>query len=64
MGQMMLADDDFDIDTKIVFPAQDFDHAAACGTGGRGPVGDFHVDHHALQPGAGLRGKAPVLHAL
>ena len=51
MGQMMLADDDFDVDTEVIFPAQNLDHPAARGTGGRRPVGDLHVDHHALQPG-------------
>ena len=54
MGQMMLADDDFDVHTKIVFPAQDLDDPAARGTGRGRPVGDFHVDHHALQVRSGV----------
>src|ERR1700684_4378184 len=53
---MMLAYDDFDVHSKVIFPAQNLNHPAAGGTGGRRPVSDLHVDHHALQPGAGFGG--------
>ena len=49
MRQVMLADNDFDIDAKIVRAAQDFDHAAAGGARGRWPSRYFDVDHQTFQ---------------
>ena len=47
--EVVLADDDLDIHAKVAFAAEDFDDAAAGGTGGGGPVGDLDVDDHAFQ---------------
>ncbi len=49
MGQVKLADHDFDINAEIVFFAEDFDDAAARILRGAGPIGDFHVHHHAFE---------------
>ena len=49
VGQVKLADHDLDIDSKVVFFAENFDHAAARLLRGAGPVGDFHVDYCAFQ---------------
>src|ERR1017187_3417255 len=49
VGQMKLADHDFDIDAEIVFLAQNFDDLAARVLSGAGPVGDFYVDDYAFE---------------
>src|ERR1700744_54329 len=47
--QVKFANNNFDIDAKIVLVAQDLDHPAARTLGRRWPVGDLHLDHHAFQ---------------
>ena len=49
VGQVKLANHDFDIDAEVVFIAENFDDAAARVLRGAGPVGDFHVDDFAIQ---------------
>ena len=47
--QVKFADHDFDVDTEIVFFAENFDDSAARVLGGAGPVGDFDVDDYAFE---------------
>ena len=49
MGQVKLADHDLDVDSEIVFFAENFDDAAPRILRGAGPVGDFHVDDYAFE---------------
>src|SRR5208337_4265432 len=49
MGQVKLADHDLDVDSEVVFFAENFDDASARILRGAGPVGDFHVDYYALE---------------
>src|SRR5262249_27068115 len=49
MANMMLADDDLHVYAEIVFAAQDLDHATARALGGRWPLDDLDLDHHAFQ---------------
>ena len=46
---MKLANDDFDIDAKVVFIAENLDHAPARIAGRRRPLGDLYFDDHAFQ---------------
>ena len=45
MRQMKFANDDLDIDAKIIFVADNFYHPPARILRGRRPVGDFDIDH-------------------
>jgi hypothetical protein len=47
--QVKFADGDFDVDAEVVLTAENFDDAAARILRGRGPVGDFDIDHHAFE---------------
>ena len=49
VGEVKLADHDFDVDSEVVFFAQNLDHAAARLLRGAWPVGDFYVDDYAFQ---------------
>ena len=49
MRQVKFADHDFDIDSEIIFLAENFDYAAARILRGAGPVGDFYINDHAFQ---------------
>jgi len=49
MGQMKFANDDFHIDTEIIFIAQDLNHSSPRILGGRRPVGDFDIHNHAFE---------------
>ena len=48
VGQVKLADHDLDVDSEVVFFAENFDDAAARLLRGAWPVGDFHVDYYAF----------------
>src|SRR5208337_4233847 len=48
VGQVKLADHDLDVDSEIVFFAEDFYNAAARLLRRAGPVGDFHVNDYAF----------------
>ena len=59
-GQMVFADDHFDVDAEVSLGAEDFEDAALRGTRGGGPVGDFHIYDQAfkifmVRSGAGFR---------
>ena len=43
VGQVKFADHDLDVDSEVVFFAENFDDAAARLLRGAGPVGDFYV---------------------
>ncbi len=49
MRQMMLADDNFDIDSEIVFIAKDLEDAALGILSRSRPIGDLHVNSNAFQ---------------
>jgi hypothetical protein len=49
MGQVKLANHDFDVDSEIIFLAENLDHAATRILRGTRPVGDLHIDDHAFQ---------------
>ena len=49
VGQVKLADHDFDVDSEIAFLAEDFDDASAGLLRSAGPVGDFYVDDEAVE---------------
>ena len=49
VGQVKLADHDLDVDSEVVFFAENFDHAAAGLLRGAWPVGDFYVYYYAFQ---------------
>src|SRR5258708_22611381 len=49
MRQVKFANCDFDVDSEVVLAPEDFDHAAARILSGRGPVGDFNVDHNPFK---------------
>src|SRR5205807_4262163 len=49
VGQMKLANRDFDVDSEIVFAAKDLNDASARILCRRGPVGDLNVYHHAFE---------------
>ena len=48
VGQVVLADDDFDVDAEIVGVAENFDDAAHGGSATLGILQQFDVDHHAI----------------
>ncbi len=49
VGEVVLADDDFYVDTEGVGGAEDFENAASGGAAGCGEVGDFDVDGEAFE---------------
>src|SRR5438094_3038470 len=49
VGQVKLANHDFDVHSEIVFLAQYFDHAPAGTLRGGRPVGNLDVDHYAVE---------------
>ena len=51
VGQVMLADDDFDVDSEIAGVAEDFDDAADGGGAALGEFEQFDVDDHAVEFG-------------
>ena len=56
--QMKFTNRDFDIDAEVIFAADNFNDSSLRNFCGRGPVGDFYIDHHAFQiaPAGGARG--------
>ena len=55
VGEVVLADDDFDVDAEVVGVAEDFEDAAAGGAAGGGEVGDLDVDGEAFEGAADAR---------
>jgi len=49
MGQVKLADGDFNIDAEVVGAAENLDDASVRTARGRGPVGNFDVDDYAFE---------------
>src|SRR5581483_8089756 len=49
MQQVKLADNDFDVDTKIIFVAENLNYSPARVLGGRRPVGDLDIDDDVLE---------------
>ena len=54
MGQVVLADDDFNVNAEIAFVADNLDDATTRILGRAGPVGDLAIDNHPFEifPGA------------
>src|SRR5579863_4861010 len=49
MRQVKFANDNLDVNTEIVFVAQDLNHSSARILRGRGPVGDFNIHDDAFE---------------
>ena len=49
MRQVKLADDHLNVDAEVVGAAENLNDAAPRILRGRGPVGDFNVNHHAFE---------------
>ena len=49
MGQMKLADRDFNVDAEVVFPSENLDDAPPRILRRRRPVSNLHIHHHAFQ---------------
>ena len=47
--QLVLADHHLDVDAEVIGIAENLDDAAHGRTRGRGPTGDFDIDHQALK---------------
>src|SRR6202790_1000096 len=49
MGQMKFADRDFNVDSEIVLPAENFNDPSSRILRGSGPVGNFNIDDYAFE---------------